>query len=57
MSAPRSEGVQYATREEQRAITNSSSKNEVAEPKRERHKLWMCLVVKEKSNAVKNNTA
>ena len=27
---PRSEGVQYATREEQRAITNSSSKNEVA---------------------------
>ena len=38
---PRSEGVQYATREEQGAITNSSGKNEVAEPKQERHKLWM----------------
>ena len=30
---PRSEGVQYATREEYRAITNSSRKNEVAGPK------------------------
>ena len=29
---PRLEGVQYATVEEQRAITNSSSKNEVAGP-------------------------
>ena len=31
---PRSEGVQFATGEEQRAITNSSRKNEVAGPKR-----------------------
>ena len=30
---PRSKGVQYATGEEQRAITNCSRKNEVAEPK------------------------
>ena len=30
---PGSEGVQYATREELGAITNSSRKNEVAEPK------------------------
>ena len=30
---PRTEGVRYATREDQRAITNSSRKNEVAEPK------------------------
>ena len=30
---PRSEGIQYATGEEQRAITNSSRKNEEAEPK------------------------
>ena len=30
---PRSEGVQYATGEEQRAVTNSSSKNEAAGPK------------------------
>ena len=29
----RSEGVQYATVEEQRAITNSSRKNEAAGPK------------------------
>ena len=30
---PRLEGVQYATGEEQRAITDSSRKNEVAGPK------------------------
>ena len=30
---PRLEGVQYATGEEWRAITNSSRKNEVAGPK------------------------
>ena len=33
----RSKGVQYATREEQRAITNSSRKNEVAGPKWKQH--------------------
>ena len=31
---PKLEGVQYATGEEQRAITNSSRKNEAAGPKR-----------------------
>ena len=31
---PRSEGVQFSTGEEQRVITNSSRKNEVAGPKR-----------------------
>ena len=30
---PRSDGVQYATGEEQRAITNNSRKREEAEPK------------------------
>ena len=30
---PRLEGVQYATKEEQRVITNSFSKNEAAESK------------------------
>ena len=30
---PHMEGVQYASGEEQRAITNSSRKNEAAEPK------------------------
>ena len=34
---PRSEGVQYDTGEEQRAIANSSGKNEAAGPKWERH--------------------
>ena len=34
MSTSRSEGVQYTTGEEQRAITNSSRKNEVTGPKR-----------------------
>ena len=31
--SPRSEGIQYATGEEWRAITNSSRKNEAAGPK------------------------
>ena len=35
--SPRSEGVQYATGEEWRAITNSSRKNEVAGPKKKQH--------------------
>ena len=30
---PKSEGVQYATREEQRAVTNSSRKDEAGGPK------------------------
>ena len=34
---PRLEGVQYATREELRANTNSSSKNVVAGPKQEQY--------------------
>ena len=33
----RSEGVQYAAWEEQKATANSSRKNEAAEPKRKRH--------------------
>ena len=35
--ASRLEGVQYVTREEQRAITNSSRKNKVAGPKWKQH--------------------
>ena len=34
------EGVQYATKEEQRAITNSSKKNEVTGPKQKQ-----CIIV------------
>ena len=33
MSRPQEEGAQYATGKEQRAVTNSSRKNEVAGPK------------------------
>ena len=48
MSPPKLEGVQYATGEEQRAITNSSRKNEAAGPKQKGHSAVKCLVVKVK---------
>ena len=51
---PRSVGTQYATGEEWR---NNSRKNEVAEPKQKCAQFWMCLAVKVKSDAVKNNIA
>ena len=56
---PRSEGVQYATGEEQRTVinTNNSRKNEAAGPKRRDAYLWMCLVMKVKSDAMKNSIA
>ena len=50
---PRSVGAQYATGEEWR---NSSRRNEEAGSKRKQRQLWMCLVVKVKSDAIKNNT-
>ena len=40
----------------ERAITNSSTKNEVVVPNGNAIQLWMCLVVKVKSHAIKNNT-
>ena len=49
--------MRYDTEEEQRAITNSSRKNEAAGPKRYVAHLCMCLVVKVKSDAEKSNTA
>ena len=49
---PRSVGVQYATGEEQR---NSFRKNEEAEPKWKGRPIVLCLVVKVKSDAVKNS--
>ena len=39
--APRSEGVQYASWKERRAITNSSIKNETTGPKQKECQLWM----------------
>ena len=49
---PRSIGAQYATGEEQR---NSFRKNEEAEPKWKGRPIVLCLVVKVKSDAVKNS--
>ena len=57
---PRLVGAQYGTGEERR---NSSRRNEEDEPKQKltnkqkNNQLWMCLVVKVKSNAVKSNSA
>ena len=51
------EGVQYATEEEQRAITNSSRKNEAAGPKQKGRTVWMWLVGEVKSDAIKNSIA
>ena len=47
-------GVQYTADEEQR---KSYRKNEEAEPSGNNTQLWMCLVVKVKTNAVKSNIA
>ena len=51
--SPKLEGIQYATGEEQRAITNSSRKNK----SRNNAQLWICLLVKVKPDALKNNIA
>ena len=53
----KSEGVQYTTGKEQRAVTNSSSKNKAAGPRRNNAQWWMHLVVKVESDTVKNNIA
>ena len=47
-------GVHYAIREEQR---NSFRKNEEVSQSENDAQLWMCLLVKGKSDAVKNNIA
>ena len=52
---PRLEGVHNAPGEEWRTITNSCRKNKEAGSKQKQH--WLCLVVKVKSDAVKNNIA
>ena len=51
----RLEGVQYATGEEWRAITHGFGKMKWLGQSRNDAQLWMCLVVKIVSNAVKNN--
>ena len=55
---PRSEGVQYATGEEERAIANWSKRNEEAGLKQKKYtQPWMCLMVKVNSDAVNNSIA
>ena len=53
----RSEGLQYITGKELSAITKNSQKMKQLSQSRNDTQLWMCLVVKEKSNAVKSNTS
>ena len=55
--SPRLEGVLYATGEEQSAITNNPKWLKQLGQSRNDNQLWMCLVVKVKSSAVKNNIA
>ena len=54
---PRSEGVHHATGEEWRTVTNSSRRKEASGQSGNDAQLWMCLVMKVNSDAVKNNTA
>ena len=42
---------------EQKEITNSSRNKEADEPRQKQCSGWVCLVVKVKSNVVKNDTA
>ena len=54
---PRSEGVQYATGEEWRKTTKAPGRMKQLGQSGKDTQLWMCLVVKLKSNAVNNNIA
>ena len=53
--SPGSEGVQYATGEERRTITPERMKQ--LGQSRNNSQLWMCLLVKVKSDAIKSNIA
>lgn len=54
---PRLEGVQSATEAEWRAITNIQKELEQLGQSGNEAQLWICLVVKIMSDAVKNNNA
>ena len=54
---PRSEGVQYATGEERRAIKIDPERMKQLSQSGNDTPLWMYLVVKVKLDAVKNNIA
>ena len=53
---PRSEGVQYATGEEWKR-TNSCERMKWLGQSENDAQLWVCLVMKVKSNAIKNRIA
>ena len=55
--SPRSEGVQYATGVEWKITINSPRKNERLGQSVNDAQLWMCLVMKVKSNAAKSSIA
>ena len=52
---PRLEAVQYTTGEEWRAVINNPKKNKVTGPNQKY--LWIFLVMRVKSDAVKNSIA
>ena len=53
----RSEGVQCTTGKEQRQLLTAPERMKRVGQSRNDAQLWMCLVVKVKSDAVKNNIA
>ena len=55
--SPRSEGVQYATGEEWKRTTNSSERMKRWGQSGNDAQLWMCLVMKIKSDAAKKGIA
>ena len=55
--SPRLKGVQNDTGEEWRVLTASPRKNETAVQSGTDAQVWMCLVLREKSDVVKNSTA
>ena len=54
---PKSEGVQYANRKEWKTTTNSSRKIKWLGQRWSDIQLFICLVMKVKSDAAKNSTA
>ena len=56
MSPATSEGIQYTTGKEQRAITIAPERMKRPGKSGNDIQLWICLEVKVKSDAVKNNT-
>ena len=54
---PRPEGVQYAPGKQRRQLLIAPIRMKQLGQSRNNTQLWMCLMVKVKSNAVKNNIA